>query len=224
MAISFVQDFYAEGIASTIVLTVPAGGIPAGDTLIFAIVNDTSPDTISSIADASGGVNTYSEIDALTTSATQRSFLWYGKLTQTLAAASSITITISAADGGACICSQFSGLGDSSFDKKASQYENTAPTSHTSGLTATTTVADELLFGVAFFKATAAFTATGSWTQSETRSPFSVWRLATQYQIVAATGQYESTGTTVAGQTANMQIATFKTAAAPQGNIAWITA
>ena len=212
MAIAFVKDFYNESASTlTIPLTVPAGGIAAGNTLVLLINTDTTPTTVSGIADASG-TNAYAQINSVTTTPDLRSFLWYGIITTGLAAASTVTVTLSQATGGACIAAEFSGLSSTPLDKDTSVQDVT--TTHSSGSTAVTTQADELLVGGHVMHTTAAFTATGSFIQNETQASFGIWRTAMQYLIVAATGAYASTGTTVGVETCNNHIATFKQAAA----------
>lgn len=210
MAIAFVKDFYAEANTSPITLTVPTGGIAAGNTLVLFINADTDPTTVTGIADASG-TNSYNPINSVTTSPDVRTFLWYGVIATGLAAASSVTVTLSGGGSAGCIAGEFSGLSATPLDRDTAQEAFTD--THTSGLTLTTTQADELLVGGHAFHTSAAFTSTGGFIQNETQNTFGIWRTVMQYLIVSVAAQYESTGTTVAAQTANSHIATFKAAA-----------
>ena len=87
-----------------------------------------------------------------------------------------------------------------------------------SDTTATTTQADELLFGGhGLFASTVAFNPDRLVLAGREPDNHVLCGPADdrcQYQVVAATGAYASTCTTAAGQTANNMIATFKGAAA----------
>lgn len=210
MAVAFVKDFSATSGSNTIVLTVPAGGIAAGNTLVLFITKDTNPDVVNSVADASGGANTYAQAGAVIPGSTDwRSFLWYSYMNVGLSAASSITVTLSAASGGACVASEFSGLTAAPLDRFVGA--QLGSTTVDSGPTATTTQASELVFGCAAIQGTFAFTPSDvTYTTTEDSTFLGVWRMVAAYKVVSGTSTFSYGGTIATGTNNNAMVATFK--------------
>src|SRR5262245_9487860 len=145
-AIAFVQTIGTIGSGSTgttLTVTVPAGGVAATDTVFVSVSIDPSAGTVS--CTDSGG-NTYTvDVDVQNGSGTSgvRTILLSSLITTPLNAGDTITVTHPSVDSRAISVSEFSGV--STLDRTASATGSSASLS--SGATATTNQADELLFG-----------------------------------------------------------------------------
>lgn len=98
------------------------------------------------------------------------------------------------------------------LDRNAIDDDGTLGTSHTSGLTATTTQAVEYLIGCGGSGLTTALSAVAGsgWTkQSEVNGSGSTINLVTAYREVAATGTYQFDWTSISGTDAVNLVATF---------------
>lgn len=207
MAIAFVKAFYDEDN----VITIPAGGIAQGNFLVLGFLHDDNTNAVTAINDTAG--NTYAQAVINDDNAANRHVaIWYAYMTTGLSAGNTITLTQVASHAG-CIVGEFSGITSVTPLDKTQQGDTVSGTSHTTGLTASTAQADELLIGVhGTMAGTAAFTNTGSWIRDAamTQTPFGVYRVSMQYQIVSSVGTYESTGTTAGATAYGQVIATFE--------------
>ncbi len=232
MAIAYVK---AGGTADTgvdvgipAVITVPAGGHAAGDFLVIGFINNgdiadgSNPGTIT---DSKG--NTYA-IDVTKDDPgnhrTARTAT--AQLTNALASGDTITIPWTGFTNVVAASHEYSGIATSSALDKTASALTSFGTTHSSGNTAATTQADELLLGVHLLAANVAWTPVTDTAVTDTFGTSFTAKLIIQYRIVAATGTYASSGTTAAGQDTIDEIATYKGAAAvgAQNVIAWTVA
>jgi len=217
MAIAYTNQKASGSAASgnSIVITVPGGGFTAGNQLIVAAYNEDDTYNISSV---SAGGNLYTQNHRIVDTPVSFSTVILGEiyLASGMAAASTITVTTTTSVGGVVSVYEFSGLmtGDC-FDKAASAVIN-FDTAYDSGATATTTQADELLFGVNHsFDQTITFLPLNSFSEIDENAWFASWDTQVQYKIVSATGTYNSTATASGATKGIAAIGTYK--AAPSG-------
>lgn len=212
MAIAFVKDFTgSDAFASSFAATVPAGGIAAGNHLVISAGCADASFTVSSVTDSSS--NTYTVHDSQVLGGFTLVFI-SGYIGTALSASDTVTFTLGGATGGAAILSEFSGLASSSYLDQTAKATIAFDTPYSSGLTATTTQADELVFGHQITGDTSVvFTPSGTYTKGEEDVFFSAWNQQTQYKIVSATGTYESDGTASTAAAIISMVATLKAAA-----------
>lgn len=222
MAIAYTTKTAKNSAASgtSVAVTVPAGGFTAGNKLmcVFAV-----PDVsafASAMTDTAGNPytsrHTYSQVGQSVT-------LFEGDLTSGLSSGQSVTATIP--DGGALMVYEFSGLlTGTSFDKQANA--TAVATTYSSGATAVTTQADELLFAITSVQTASATSAPDApWTEIDENLWFAAQDVQIAYQVVAAAAAYTSTGTITASSGYMATIDTFKGAAAgADTGLAWIRA
>jgi hypothetical protein len=226
MAISLVNQATASSKTSstTLTITVPTGGFPAGSTLIVLIVSDVGGQTISSITDSAGNsyvVDKTSGMGATPTAGT--TFVARSSNILALSAGQTITITFGAATTAKAVnVSCWDGLDLTNPKDRDSAATNTG-TSITSGPTLTTTQADELVIGPAAVKGSTGDTFTPvSGLTALTRvgtsggSAASNVTLNSLYKIVSVTGQYSIGGTNSASRDWGAIVVTYK-AALPRG-------
>lgn len=199
---------------TSIVITAPAGGFAAGSLLVFWCTCQDGTFDVTSIADTHS--NTYTVLSATRiTLGGSAAVLAYGFLTNAVAAGDAITATITNT-GGAIQVAEFSGVASGPFDvsQKASIAFDTA---FSSGATATTAQADELVFGGNYANNSGVAFAPGSgFTEIDDAAFFTSWDAQTQYKVVSATGAQTSTATASAAVAGLAAVATFKGATAPQ--------
>lgn len=196
-------------------VTVPAGKLAV---LRFGFQSDTV--TISSVSDDAGNtwsvagsvhsVSGDSQTCAIAYLVVPAGGLNNNTITVTLSATATLAADVTYYDSDTGWPAQASVL-----DKFAGN-NNGLVTSWTSGNTATTTQADELLVGAAYAGGAingGTSTASGGWTEETEYALTHGYRFVTEWQHVTATGAYAATGTWSAAEIAACTIATFKTAA-----------
>ena len=206
-------DRFTDG-SNQVTITVGVAGVAAGSTVVLAIGTNSATATITGIVDSN--INTYTvHKTQANVGNVESSYLASGDIDVALVNGDTITITFSSGVGVVAYADEWSGLAASPIDRTASGNSGFG-NSHTSGSTATTTQADELLIGVHVHNQAATWTATSSFNLiHEGLGVTAGRRLAYQYRIVSATGAYASTGTTDNNtDTANI-IGTFTAPAPP---------
>lgn len=223
MAISLVKEWAGETLfVDTVDITVPSGGVAAGSHLILGITMPFSATTVSTVTDdASNSYTVHANLSSGSASLSMAS----GYLATGLTAGQKIHFTPSVGgQGGSWAVANFSGLVAASYFDKTAQFTTAFSTSWTSGNTATTTQADELIYGCVFGDTTLAYTPGGTFSQIH-QEVFTSARNFTEYKTVSSTAAYAADGT-VAANTATLAIVgTFKAdTGAAAGNIAWVVA
>lgn len=219
MAIAFVKDFTgSDAFASSFNITVPAGGVAAGNTLIISLACADSSFTVSSITDSSS--NSYNLNRVSSSFGSYVLLVCDAHITTALNASDTISVTLGGATGGSAIVSEFSGIAAASFLDQTQNNVVVFDTAHTSNATATTAQADELVFGSHVTNDTSVtWTPDSPFTSNEADVYFSAWKQIVQYKVVSATGTYASTGTTSADcETANVVLTYKADAGAPTGS------
>lgn len=222
MAIAYTTKKASGSAASgtSITITVPAGGFTAGNHLIVAATNQDDTYDISSI---SAGGNTYTQLLRQQDTPVSFSTVIIGSiyLASGLSAASTITVTTATSVGGEVSVYEFSGLDSAGANDKSAAAVINFDTAYDSGSTATTAQADELLFGINMLGGTSlSFTPGGSFTEIDEVAWFSSWKTQHQYQVVSATGAYNSTATASGDTKGIALIGTFKAATGGGGSAA----
>lgn len=224
MAIAYVRTFTGQAdFVTAASATVPAAGCAAGNLLVVSSIGYTEGLAAPTLADSK--LNSYSNASLPVTTFTSQvcsCFIGYSILGSALVSGDTITATYVGANGVSLIVDEYSGIASSTpLDKTTSRIEAFNST-HTSGATAATTQADELLVGHHIFPTGTTWSATGGYAENTEFDAFTFQVAVTQFLVVAATGTYASTGTTVLSRSSLNQIATFKGAAAapPAGPIA----
>ncbi len=222
-AITLVKNIGAtavKGAHTQLQVTVPAAGVAAGNTVIIAIALDYSSSNtppIPSCSDSKG--NTYT----LDVEHNQGNFMQgaicSAPVTTALVSGDTITVTHASLNATAMSANEFSGLLTSGVLDKTAKSAGIATTTPNSTATATTTQADELLFGTVSiedpptitFTAGAGFTAlTGAGTTGASGN--SNMTVYPEYRIVTSTGAYSAAGTLSAASNWIAAIATYKAA------------
>ncbi|TMA30654.1 MAG: hypothetical protein E6J79_21080, partial [Deltaproteobacteria bacterium] len=211
----------AIGTTSTsISITVPAGGVAFGHTVLVSLAMDPAAGTVSCV-DTKG--NSYSAVvDFANGSGTTgvRTVIFAARIVTALSAGNTITVSYPSVDASAVSINEFSGLGF--VDRTASAGGNNGTPS--SGSTAVTSQANELLLGSIGvetkkndpFAAGAGYTGLPNTGTGKSGSPSSNVSIDPEYRIVAATGSYVADGTTVFARWA-ATIATFRAATCGNG-------
>lgn len=201
-------------VTTTVDITVPAGGVAAGSRLILACVQNVQAATIT-VSDQKG--NTWA-VDATlpTGSVNTRLSIASAHIGTALVSGDWIRITVSTTTGIYAVLDQFSGiLSASALDKAVIQESvyNTNPT--TSGVTATTTLADELLYGAFGIEGTGyRYTIANSFIETKDVDTSFSRCILTGYKIVSATGAYEFSSAVATGTQTLAAICTYKNAVA----------
>ena len=145
-AIAFVKNVGVNAIGTTstsISITVPAGGVAFGHTVLVSLAMDPAAGTVSCV-DTKG--NSYSAVvDFANGSGTTgvRTVIFAARIVTALSAGNTITVSYPSVDASAVSINEFSGLGF--VDRTASAGGNNGTPS--SGSTAVTSQANELLLG-----------------------------------------------------------------------------
>jgi hypothetical protein len=192
-----------QSTGTTISVTVPAAGVAAGNSIIVAFGMDGTAGTVSCTDSSGNGYQVDSSVINSTTK-TSRTVICSAHKVTALAPGNTITVTSPSTATRAISAFEFSGLVprfllSDSADKKSTATGSSATPS--SGLTATTTMADELVFGsiTMSFSFNDAFTPGAGLTLigragTTGNSPYDM-TINPQYKIVSATGNYGVNGT-----------------------------
>ena len=224
---------YANTAGTTLSISVGAGGVAVGNTVIIAFsTRGTASYTTPTVTDSRG--NTYSLAVGALCYAHGRTYIFYGPVTTALVSGDTITVTTPSVASRVAVAAAFSGiLTASPLDQVLGNQALTATStgnsgnSPTVGPTGTISQADELIIGAIGTEDTSssADAGLGTWlngfqdgptlkTTSGT-SPSYFWRVSLGYKIVSAAGTYTAAKTYVNAPWWNAAIATFK--AAPAG-------
>jgi hypothetical protein len=196
--------------------------IPGGNLAVLRFGYQSDSVTITSVTDNAG--NTWSVATSVhsVSGDTQTSAIAFLVVPAGGLSGATVTVTLSAtatcAGNLAYFNSDTGWLAQGSVLDKVAGTNTGLVTAWSSGATATTTQADELLVGVAYSGGAingGTNTASGGWTEEQEQAlTNSGYELVTEWQKVTATGAYAATGTWSAAEIAACCIATFKTAAA----------
>jgi hypothetical protein len=200
--IAFVRNIGVGGntsVSTATSITIPAAGVTAGDTLIVTFAMDPTTGTVS-CGDSRGNAYTKdADLANGTVTAGVRTVVCSGRMAVPLVAGDTVTVTHPAVAAKAVSVNEFAGLGLP--DRTASTTgANTLPTS---GFTALTSQADELLIGAVGietlgtdpFAAGAGFAALPPGTSSATGSAASNVTTRPEFRIVTTPGAFAATGT-----------------------------
>ncbi|MGH7788424.1 MAG: hypothetical protein ACRERC_16260, partial [Candidatus Binatia bacterium] len=219
-AISVVQSIDTEQVKSAgtaISLTVPAGGVSSGNSVILALTMDAAAGAVSA---TDGAGNTYAVDADVTNAGDVRTVILSAHGVAALASGNVITVTHPSVTARALSGSEFSGLlASGTLDQISTQTGDSA--SPASGSAPTTSQADELLIGAMgiegpvtdTFTAGAGYTllAEAGTTGGTTGSNVTI---NPEYRIVAATGGYAADGSNSASRQWAAVIATYRGAPA----------
>ena len=226
-AIAFVKNVGFGGnqaIGTSISITVPAGGVAAGNTLIVSFAMDPASGAVS-CTDTKGNAYT-AAVDVTNGSGTSgvRTVVFSARIVTALVPGDTITVSYPSVVADAVSINEFSGLGF--VDKTMTATGNS--TSPSSGSTATTSQANELLlgtFGVETkkddpFTAGATYTALQNAGSGTSSTPTDHVSIDPEYRIVAATGSYLADGS-IAPSPHNWgaAIVTFRAAVCGNGTV-----
>ncbi|OHA79556.1 MAG: hypothetical protein A2747_03910 [Candidatus Yonathbacteria bacterium RIFCSPHIGHO2_01_FULL_44_41] len=231
-AIALVQNIGAvaqKGAHTQLQITVPAGGVASGNTVIIGIASDYSsanpPPLIPVCSDSKG--NTYTTDVEYNYNNSKQGSICSAPITTALVSGDTITVTHTSLNASAMSATEFSGLlTASALDQTAKTYSLTTALDSTA--TASTAQADELLFGSFTSEAppTTTFTAGGIFTAlpsagTSGSAASSNMTIFTEYQIVSSIGTYNATGTLSGANDSIDLIATYKAtvAAPPSGTL-----
>ena len=201
-AATFVKTIGANSTQSTgttLSVTVPAAGVSAGRSIIVAFGMSGTAGTVS-CADSAGNAYTVDASVINSTAKTTRSVVCSAHNVAALSSGNTITVTSPSSATRVLSAFEFSGLSASgAIDRPSSATGNSAAPS--SGLTAATTQADELVFGLSSmsysvndtFTAGAGLTLAGR-VGTSTNKPYDM-TINPEYRIVSATGTYKVDGT-----------------------------
>jgi len=199
--------------ASSYNFTVPAGGVPAGNHLMIGLFLNSTAANLNSVTDSRG--NTYViDNDFVGTFVAVHLYSVSARIATALLENDTITFTLSQVEGIAATLLEFSAMATSAFFDQFAEAHVTFSTSHSSGLTPQTAQADEVCVGFHVWDdEVQTWTPHASYTEDNERTAQGQ-RCVTQHKIVAATGQYESNGTTSASVASENIVATYKGATA----------
>lgn len=222
MAISFVDDWHqAHAEVSSYDVPVPAAGVAQGHKIVISTVCST--DVIDDITITDDRGNSYAEIVSRSDASNVISVaILAGYVSTALVNGDELHVSLASHLGGDFYFSEWAGLSATSVDKSSSNQNSFADT-YSSGATATTTSANELLFG-----------ALGTRHPPLTITPDAPWNEllnidngtdcmhVAQSRVVSATGAYSSTGTINVPTGWVAAIATFAAADTEAGSM-WVT-
>jgi len=187
---------------------VPAAGVAAGDRLIFSFLISGTTNEISSMTDDKG--NSYVIHQTLHASGVTLSIqVGSAYIGTALVNGDEIHTDLTGGTGGSIFFCDYAGLAINAFDK-ASNHQTTFDTTYSSNATATTTSANELLYGSHGSRSlTNPFTPTGSFTTLTQFDNGTSCLQQIQTRDVTATGSYTSAGTLSTDGTTLNVICTF---------------
>lgn len=211
--------------ATSVAVTLTAA-VPTGRTLLIAAgweaVAGTVP-TISSVVDSRG--NTYATDVSIVSGTTVAVAVIRARVTTALQVNDTITVTISASrTRWALQVDEFDDVLVSPLDKTATSTGATV-TAMSTGTTAATTQASELLYAVYGFGGGRTVTLGGSWSGGpvvESTAGSSDRAVQAAWQYVTATGTQQGTATLSTASTYAGAIATYKTVAPPTARISQV--
>src|SRR5437667_1919810 len=143
--IGFVKNIGTNSSATTgttIAVTVPAAGVAAGNSIILTLAMGDAAGTVS----AADGVNTYTVAANVTNASHVRTVILSAQNVTALASGATITVTHPSVAARALSANEFSGVSKTAALDQTSAASGT-DTNPSSGSTATTTLANELLIG-----------------------------------------------------------------------------
>jgi hypothetical protein len=192
---------------SSLAITVGASGVTAGDSIIVGFASGTFAGAVG-CSDTAG--NVYSVDADRNNGGSGRVTICSAHGVAALASGDKITVHYPAFSGyTSATANEFSGLLPSgALDKTSTATGNNAAPS--SGLTATTSQADELLYGAIFFSGTNFATFTPGAGYTRTNADLAGRPLASEYQFVSATGTYRANGTLSTANQWAAGIATYR--------------
>jgi len=209
MAIAYTTKMATNsiGFVNQIPVTVPAGGFSAGNHLVVTMNAEDGSTSISSVTDDAS--NSYS-VHSNQHHGSYDLGVASGYLTSGLTAGQKVYVNLNTSAGAAAAVFEFSGgLSSGWFDKTSSG--NTAfDVTFDSGLTATTTQADEMLFGAAIGETGSAVTGSPGGSYSELQDTTGSGVRYAEYRIVSATGTYRADGGWSTAIASTATICTFK--------------
>jgi hypothetical protein len=224
------EAFTAGNPDTTIQMTVAGAGAAVGDLVIVVVVDDGGANIPSGVVDSQ--TNTYTPDDAgqrLADNYTRRRFS--SVITTALTAGDTITGTVNGGGGNwdkGIVAAKISPSAGKTWDSaRVDQSAAATGNSNTpdSGVTSTTTVADELVFGDMVAGGAPSTTGGGPLTAAGTdltrlhNLQISAFvDMATVYRIVTATGAYKADGTWQASDAWACQVHTYKEAAEGGGS------
>lgn len=222
MAIAKVSDggTIDQGNATTHDFSTPAAGFAAGNLLVVRALIPSDSITFNTVTDQAG--NTYVIDQTQNTGGNVSSVMIARSILATpLTSGQFVRITLSSGAALGGHIAEFSGIDTSPLDKKTSN-DNGFATTWTSGTTAATTVADELLVAVMCSDASKRQTPNLNWNEEADLDMVSAGRgLVSQYRIVSSTGTYASGGQWASGSDDGpAAIATYKGAAVISTDVA----
>lgn len=197
----------SSGAVNSFAVTLPNSST-AGNCLIAAISVDTQ--TVSSVTDNKG--QTWTQAAALSLPTSGHIYMYY--VPNSLAGVTTITVTLGVLTTSAMcvVAAEYFGVNSATpLDQTSTNSQTTNVTAVTSGSTATTSQAIELLFGMHYTRQAAsdAMTPGTGWT-SITATGGNGDQMYAQDQIVTATGAYASTATAATAHQFFSAIGTFK--------------
>lgn len=206
--------------STTGVLTA-AAAVPAGRTLLIGCAWESGPGalpTITSCVDSRGNTYTTTPDAGINAGTTVAVAVLRGRVTTPLQAGDTITITISTSrTRWALQADEFDDINTSPLDKTATT-TGTGVTNLTTGTTAATAQADELVYAVFGFGQGRTVTVPGGWTAGpkvETTAGSTDRALQVAHRYVTATGTQEGTLTISTASTYAAAIATYRATPAP---------
>jgi len=216
---NFRRDILEVGENSTIIqtdsgavsyetdLVLTWGGNTQNGDLIVVMVGVVNTNSVTSITDSQS--NTYTKI-ADGTSDYVRGEIWYAK-DITGGTTPSVTIATAESDDVTAIMREYSGMSADPLDKSAETLDADWLTSHTSGATATTTQADELVVGGYVGDANSGYTLGSGYSNLATQDGTDLWiSVALEDKVVSSTGTQTATITSAEYIKGYMVVATFK--------------
>ena len=200
----------AVGTATSLVLTVPTGGVAAGDLLIITGGQATNG-AISSVTDSRGG-NTYN-VDVSRTTVNTGSTIVSCVVAVALQAGDTITVNFPANLSCAAAAHQFTPPAGKRFSATVDKTASNSSTSTTpsSGATATLSQADELCIGaISYANVAAGFEPDSGWTPLSGAQNGSGGVTDPFYKVVAATTAVTASGVVAPSLAWNAVVATYR--------------
>ena len=213
-AIQFVKNVGSDQCGDTSsTVTVPAVGVASGNTLVVAFVVRNTGGVGGTVSVADSGSNTYAiDVDIADSSDQVRTVILSANIGTALVQGDTITVTHPTGSSLGAVVDEFSGIASSSWVDDTGSGEGNSSTPSAS---ATTTNADDLLYGAVGFHNNRTFTEATSWTtltdlQMSCGGAPGNGVNHTAYRIVSATGSYTFDPTVDVGDKWAAAIAAYK--------------
>lgn len=211
MAIAFVEGQIKDSGSSPATTSAFTANIGVGQLLVAYGCNDSGlSGQMTGVTDSKG--NTWTQVPGMdTTNAVGVSLdAWYC-IPTTGGTGFTVSVAFNAANGNMnAIVQYFDGFtGTPTLDKVKTTADTGTPTTCTSGATATTTVADELVVGGAVHASSLSVFTAGSGYTNLTESPVAFREGAMESKVVSSTGAQTATFTIAAGRACIGGVATF---------------